>query len=71
MADNYLEKRMEEYRAGKLTSKGGRLMWPGSVRPEEYVGLSANECACALRDAALVSRVLRCFRKSGFPGGFL
>ena len=72
MADNYLEKRMEEYRAGKLTSKGGKTYVARQRKAGEFMlAFPPMSVLCALRGCRPRQPCVRLFPESGFPGGFL
>lgn len=72
MADNYLEKRMEEYRAGKLAPKSSRTVAAvARHRPGDVVLAFPQMSALVLcEDAALVDLVAKSFRKAGFQLAF-
>lgn len=71
MADNYLEKRMEEYRAGKLAPKAGKSYVARQRKAGEFVVAFPPMSVLVLcEDAALVSRVCSCFRKADFQVAF-
>ena len=71
MADNYLEKRMEEYRAGKLASKGGKSYMLRQRKAGEFVlAFPPMSVLVLCEDAALAGRVCGCFRKADFQVAF-
>lgn len=66
MADNYLEKRMEEYRAGKLAPKITRTAAAPQRKPGEVtVAFPQMNALVLCGDAALTERVCGTFRKAG------
>ena len=69
MADNYLEKRMEEYRAGKLTSKGGKTYVARQRKAGEFVVAFPPMSVLVLCEDR--QPCVQLFPESGFPGGFL
>lgn len=71
MADNYLEKRMEEYRAGKLAPKSTRTAAAPQRKPGEVTVAFPHMNALVLcGDAALTQTVCGAFRKADMRVAF-
>lgn len=72
MADNYLEKRMEEYRAGKLAPKSQRHAAGAAVRKPGDLTLSFPQMNALVLadDAGWAGAVCRAFRKADFRVAF-
>lgn len=71
MADNYLEKRMEEYRAGKLAPKITRTAAAPQHKPGEVtVAFPPMNALVLCGDAALTQTVCGAFRKADMRVAF-
>lgn len=71
MADNYLEKRMEEYRAGKLAPKSSRTTAAPQRKPGEVtVAFPPMNALVLCGDAVLTQTVCGAFRKADMRVAF-
>ena len=65
MADNYLERKMEEYRRGKTAAPRRRIIPSGAVRPQVTVPLGDVTVLVAGADAAPLSAGRRLAERTG------